>query len=224
MGVSRLVDQGTNDSVAKVQEMVLGKIALARELTVARAGKLQPNIVRLRVQLDAGDDRNQVAADAAKEAVDVAETDAGEKKRTYIVALWGEPPSNDLRPALLVSTSIRVGEDDDNDGSTTRASAKIITELGERTYRALDQQLAMVERLLPMASQTDQLGAATVKADGDTRIRLTELAIGREERKELLELAVIFMPVWKGIGDSISDWVRAAAEAKRAEAQRTKEG
>jgi hypothetical protein len=222
MPVSRLVDHGTPDSVATVQELVLSKIALVRELTVARSGTRQPVIQRVSVRLEDGEDRHKIARQAAEEAIDIAMTDADGKTRTYVFTVYGDAPE-DRMPPNLGSVSVRIRNEDDEDerapASTTKAAAKIVADVGDRHVKLLDQQLGMLDRVLNMATSADQLGASRARAEGDTQIKLTELAIGREERKEIIQLCIVGMPLFNAIGAGIADFFRAKAEEARARAK-----
>lgn len=218
MGVTRLLDADISDVAAAVLRMLLPHMPLARELTITRAGKGQPCLDRLQLEVKENENAADVAREAAEQAVEIAETDAEGKTRRYVFAVFGTGIPG-RQPAKLdnLTATIRPGGDDDE--SVGKTAARIMSEMGDRHIRVLDQQITLMERLLPMHSQADQMGAATLTAQGTTQVKLTELAIGREERKEMIELAIQFMPLWSSFANAAADYVRAHADAKRATAR-----
>lgn len=214
MGVTRLLDTDISDACAQVLRMLAPHMPLARELTIARSGKAQPLIDRFQLEVREGENANEVAKEAAEQAVELAENDADGKTRRYVFAVFGQgAPGRQAARLDSIALTIRPGGDDDE--SVGKTAQRIMSDMGDRHIRVLDQQITLMERLLPMHSQADQMGAATLTAQGTTQVKLTELAIGREERKEMIDLALQLMPLWSGIGKAASDYVAAHAERVR---------
>lgn len=194
--------------------MLLPHMPLARELGIRRNGKAQPYIDRLQLEVKEGEVAAEVARDAAEQAVEIAETDADGKNRRYEFVVFG-PGAVGRQAARLDGIVVTIRPDGDDDESVGKTAQRIMSDMGDRHIRVLDQQITLMERLLPMHSQADQMGAATLTAQGTTQVKLTELAIGREERKEMIDLALQLMPLWSGIGKAASDYVSAHAERVR---------
>ena len=214
MGVTRLLDNETSDVCGQVLRMLLPHMPLAKELGIRRNGKSQPWVDRLQLEVREGEVASEVARDAAEQAAELAESDADGKTRRYEFAVFGQGAAG-RQPARLDSIVVSIRGGSDEDESVAKAAARIMSDMGDRHIKVLDQQITLMERLLPMHSQADQMGAATLTAQGTTQVRLTELAIGREERKEMIDLALQLMPLWSGIGKAASDYVAAHAERVR---------
>lgn len=218
MPVEDTITPGEHASETAVAEAIYANATLVREVTIARAGRRAPIVHRLAVSVTEGEDARVVAQEAAARVVEIAERDADGTRRRYHVAILGAMPIGRKAPTLAtitITTDPEDPEDDRDNASTTRAAARLVGDVGDRHVRLLDQTIGIIERVHPLAAASEAASAERVRAEGETKVRMTELAIGERERAQYLTLAVEVLPVVQPIIAAFTSWLTAKAEQLR---------